>query len=134
MDYQDLGCESPMIIQLATVDIFYLLNIGGPPIALATWIHHFDSATLIQLTLVSAGHRYQGAVVMLHIYHFHQLIFSTCQIRIGGPPIPMEFRDIVLVTYILSADCVSLSADPIFFGLFHRPLSADRSLLSEGYQ
>ena len=73
MDEQDLGCESRMIIQLASIDISYLLNIGGPPIALTTWIHYFDSATLIQHTAVSAGCRYQGGVVMLHIYHFIKL-------------------------------------------------------------
>ena len=75
MDEQDLGCESLMVIQLASIDISYLLNIGGLPIALATWTHYFDSATLIQLTPVSAGCRYQGGVVMLHIYHFYQIIF-----------------------------------------------------------
>ena len=45
--------------------------------------------------------------------------------RIGGPPIPMEFREIVVVTYIISADCMSLSADPVFFALLPRPLSVD---------
>ena len=44
--------------------------------------------------------------------------------RIGGPPIPMEFKDIVLFTDILSADCIALSADPILLGLFCRLLSA----------
>ena len=94
-----------MIIQLATVDISYLLNIGGPPIALATWIHHFDSTTLIQLTAVSAGRRYQGAVVMLHIYHFHQIIFSTCQIRIGGPPIPGNYGHQTHFNHLVLASC-----------------------------
>ena len=75
MDEQDLGCESRMVIQLASIDISYLLNIGSPPIALATRIYYFDSATLIQLTAVSAGRRYQGGVIMLHIHHFYQIIF-----------------------------------------------------------
>ena len=94
-----------MIIQLAFVDISYLLNIGGPPIALATWIHHFDFATLIQRTTVSAGRRYQGDVVILHIYHFHQIIFSTCQFRIGGLPIPGNYGQQIHFNHLESAGC-----------------------------
>ena len=92
-----------MIIQLATIDISYLLNIGGLPIVMATWIHHFNSATLIQLTAVSAGRRYQGGVFMLHIYHFHQMIFLTCQFRIGGPPIPGNYAHEIHFNHLVSA-------------------------------
>ena len=110
--------------------------IGGPPIP-GNYGHQ------IHLNhLVSAGRRYQGTTVIQFIYIISyrrpadtRELWSSNSFtssRIGDPPIPMEFRDIVLVTYIVSADCVSLSADPIFFGLFRRPLSADRSLLSAG--
>ena len=92
-----------MIIKLATIDISYLLNIGGPLIAMATWIHHFDSATLIQLIAVSAGRRYQGGVVMLHIYHFHQIIFLTCQFCIGGLPIPGNYAHEIHFNHLVSA-------------------------------
>ena len=113
-------------------------RIGGPPIPgnYGPQIHSPH--------LVLAARRYQGTMVIKFISFISyrrpadarelcsSISFSSS--HIGGPPIPMEFRDIVLVTYILSADCVSLSADPIFFGLIHRPLSADRPLLSAGCQ
>ena len=82
--------------------------------------------------MVSAGRRYQRGVVMHNFCQFHHIIFSIYQFRIGGLPIPMEFKDIVLFTYILLADCMALSADPILLGLFRRLLSANRSLLSAG--
>ena len=113
-------------------------RIGGPPIPenYGNQIHfiHF----------VSAASRCQGTLLINFIFiisyrqpaNTRELLssISITSSRIGGLPIPMEFRDIVLVTYILSADCVSLSADPIFFGLIRHPLSADRSLLSAGCQ
>ena len=92
--------------------------------------------------LVSAARRCQGTIVIKFIYIISyrrpadtRELWSSNSFtssRIGSPPIPMEFRDIVFVTYIVSADCVSLLADPIFFGLFCRPLSVDQSLLSAG--
>ena len=104
-------------------------RIGGPPIRgnYGPQIHfiHF----------VSAARRCQGTMLINFIFIIsyrrpadtRELLssISITSSRIGGPPIPMEFRDIVLVTYILSADCVSLSADLIFFGLICRPLSTD---------
>ena len=40
---------------------------------------------------------------MLHIYHFHQIIFSTCQIRIGGPPIPRNYGHQTHFNHLVSA-------------------------------
>ena len=40
---------------------------------------------------------------MLHIYHFHQIIFSTCQIRIGGPPIPGNYGHQTHFNHLVSA-------------------------------
>ena len=113
-------------------------RIGGPPIP-------GSYGSQVQLPhLVSAGRQYQGTMVLKFILLIsyqrpadtRELLssISIASSRIGGPPIPMEFRDIVLVTYNLWADCVSLSVDPIFFALLPRPLSADRPLLSAGCQ
>ena len=38
-------------------------------------------------TVVSAGRRYQGGVIMHHFYQFHHIIFSIFQFRISGLPI-----------------------------------------------
>ena len=122
--------------ELCSSNSFKSSRIGGPPIP-GNYGHQ------IHLNhLVSAGRRYQGTMVIkfiyLILYRRHadtRELWSSNSLtssRIGGPLIPMEFRDIMLVTYILSADCVSLSTDPIFLGLFRPPLSADRSLLSAG--
>ena len=109
-------------------------GIGGPPIP-------GSYRSQVRLPhLVLAGRRYQGTMVLEFILVIsyrqpadtRELLssISIASFRIGGPPIPLEFRDIVLVTYILSVDCMSLSADPIFFALLRHPLSADRPLLS----
>ena len=111
-------------------------GIGGPPIP-------GSYRSQVRLPhLVSAGRRYQGTMVLKFILVIsyrrpadtRELLssISITSSRIGGPPIPLEFREIVLVTYILSADCVSLSVDPIFYALLRRPLSVDRPLLSAG--
>ena len=111
-------------------------GIGGPPIP-------GSYCSQVRLPhLVSAGRRYQGTMVLKFILIIsyrrpadtRELLssISIASFRIGGPPIPLEVGDIMLVTYILLADCVSLSADPIFFALLRRPLSADRPRLSAG--
>ena len=122
--------------ELSFSSSFTSSRMGGPPIP------GNDGPQIHSRHLISATCRYQGTIVINfnHIISYRRpadtrVLLSSISItssRIGGPPIPLEFREVVLVTYILSADYVSLSADPIFYALLRRPLSADRPLLSAG--
>ena len=124
-------CQGTMVIKF-----IYIISYRRPANTKELWSSNYLNH------LVLAGRRYQGTmfIKLIYLISYRQPADtrelwssnSFTSSRIGGPPIPMEFRDIVLVTYIVSADCVSLSVDPIFFDLFRHPLSANRSLLSAG--
>ena len=103
-----------MVIQLASIDISYLLNIGGPLIALATWIHYFDSATLIHLTgwcrhasylsffsnyILNMSISYRRSADTKELWSSNSFQ-SSC---IGGPPIPGNYRHQIQFNHLVSA-------------------------------
>ena len=100
-------------------------------------------------TVVLAGRRYQGSVVIIDFDLVHPTLIPIYHLGIGGPPIPENSRhefglpDVsaarrhtwnsmksVCALTFLSADGLALSADPIFLCPFRPLLSADRSLVS----
>ena len=101
-------------------------------------------------TVVSAGHRYQGSVVIIDFHHVHHIRVLIYHFGIGSPPIPENSRHEIYRLHdvsaarrytwnskktlctltFLSADRVALSADPIFLCPFRSLLLVDRSLVS----
>ena len=65
---------------------FSFIYIGRPPIRMAL------SNDSTECTVVSAGRRYQGSVVIIDFDHVHPTLIPIYHFGIGGPPIPKNSR------------------------------------------